>query len=264
MMAHLATASEQLDAAAREQRTVAEQAGVMTRTVAAAAEQTSANVGTVASATEELSATIQEISGSIGQAAGAAAAGVNEAQGSAATVQDLAQAANRIGDVVALIRSIAEQTNLLALNATIEAARAGEAGRGFAVVAGEVKDLAGQTAKATEEIARQIAAIQAASQSSVAALEGIRLRIGGIDGITVSVASAMAQQGAATGEIARSVQNAASGTREVTSNIAVLAEQVARTAHSAERLVGVAQDIRVSSKRLKACMEGFVGKLAAA
>ena len=170
------------------------QAGV----VAAASEQTSTNVQTVASATEELTSSISEIGRQVAQSTEIAARAVENARRTGDTARSLAEGAQKIGDVVTLIQSIAAQTNLLALNATIEAARAGDAGRGFAVVASEVKSLAGQTAKATTEISEQIAAIQAASDETVTAIQNVANVIAEIDQIGIAIASAIEEQGSAT------------------------------------------------------------------
>jgi methyl-accepting chemotaxis protein len=191
----------------------------MVSEVAAAASETSANVQTVASAAEELAASIREISGQVAESSRIASTAVSEAERTTDQVRALSLAAQEIGTVVALINEIASQTNLLALNATIEAARAGEAGKGFAVVASEVKQLAGQTAKATTDIARHIAGIQAATEQSVSAISTISETIRRIDSIGTGIAAAVEEQGSATQEIARSITQAASGARIVIDRI---------------------------------------------
>jgi methyl-accepting chemotaxis protein len=187
---------------------------------AAASEEASASVGTVAAATEELASSVAEIGRQVTHSSGVADQAVVKAGQTTEMVEGLTAASEKIGDVLRLIGAIASQTNLLALNATIEAARAGEAGRGFAVVASEVKELANQTAKATEEIAGQVTAIQSATGNCVTAIGGISDTIREISGIATTIAAAVEQQDSATREIARSVQQAAAGTGEVSVNVA--------------------------------------------
>src|SRR3954463_16597876 len=184
-----------------------------------ASNETTSSVQTVSAAAEELSASINEIARQIKDSNDVAARAVHEAEATNGQVAALATAAQKIGDVVRLIEEIASQTNLLALNATIEAARAGEAGKGFAVVASEVKTLATQTSRATEEITSQIAAVQAATDNSVKAIDRIGKTIQSISSISGSIAAAVEEQTAATREIARNVEHAAQGTRNVTENI---------------------------------------------
>jgi methyl-accepting chemotaxis protein len=197
----------------------AEETNCQAGTVAAAAGQASANVQTVAAAAEELHASVLEITRQVGHSAQITGEAVASAQRSHLTVQGLSAAAQKIGDVVKLISDIASQTNLLALNATIEAARAGEAGKGFAVVASEVKSLANQTGKATENIASQVTAMQTATADAVKSIEDIGATITTMSAIATAIASAVEEQGAATREIARNVQEAARGTDQVSSNI---------------------------------------------
>ncbi|WP_282608777.1 methyl-accepting chemotaxis protein [Pelagibius sp. Alg239-R121] len=209
-------------------------------TVAGAAEEATANVQTIASASEEMANTIKEVSRQVSESTSIATQAVQQAEHTNETVQGLAQAASKIGEVVDLISDIAEQTNLLALNATIEAARAGEAGKGFAVVASEVKNLANQTAKATEDISSQIGGMQSATGEAVNAIEEIRETIQKIDSIAGSIAASVEEQGNATDEIARSVQEAATGNQEVSSRIG----QVSSAAAESGRLAG---EVRTNS-----------------
>ncbi len=216
-----------------------------------AAEQSSANVRDIASAADELAMSVLEIERQVSQAHSIAMKAVSEAVATNDTVQELSEAAGRIGDVIRMINDIAEQTNLLALNATIEAARAGEAGRGFAVVAGEVKALAGQTARATEEIGTQIAGMQQATDRSIAAIGAIKTTIGEIGDISSAIAAAVTEQGAATQEIARSVETASRRSGETTEQITKVTEatEISRVhsvaAHDvSDRLEQLAQSMR--------------------
>ena len=232
--------------------------------VAAAAGQTTANVQTVAAATEQLSSSVREIARQVADSAAAAGSAVSQAESTNATVAALAEAASRIGDVVKLISDIAGQTNLLALNATIEAARAGEAGKGFAVVASEVKNLATQTARATEDISRQIGEIQAATQKAVGDIKGIGETIKRIHETSSAIASAVEEQGAATGEIARNVQEAARGSKAVASTIEEVDRAAGATGASVGRVSEASASLGVQSTRLRDEVEKFLTRVRAA
>ena len=193
-----------------------------------------------------------------------AADAVKQARQTDGRINELSQAAGRIGDVVKLITAIAEQTNLLALNATIEAARAGEAGRGFAVVASEVKQLASQTAKATDDISSQIAGMQAATQESVGAIKEIGATIGRISEIAATIAAAVEEQGAATQEIARNVGEAAKGTAQVASNITDVNRGAGETGSASSQVLASAQSLSSESNHLKAEVDRFLSTVRAA
>ncbi|BAI75185.1 methyl-accepting chemotaxis protein (plasmid) [Azospirillum sp. B510] len=237
---------------------IAEQTNQQAVAVANAATIASMNVQTVAAAAEELTRSIEEINQRIASSSRMAADAETEVRKTNGTVASLAEAARKIGDVVSLIQSIAAQTNLLALNATIEAARAGEAGKGFAVVAQEVKTLANQTAKATEEIAAQIGEIQSVSGSAVDAIQGIGKTIIGISETVTAVAASAEEQEAATREISRNVQQAAVGTREVSSNIEGMKESAEKTGSMAHQARSAADSLSQQSVLLRREVEGFV------
>jgi methyl-accepting chemotaxis protein len=232
--------------------------------VAAASEETSANVQSVASATEEMAGSINEIGRQVSDSNRIANEAVDQAERTDARIAELSHAASRIGDVTKLITTIAEQTNLLALNATIEAARAGEAGRGFAVVAQEVKALAAQTAKATSEISTQITGMQAATQESVLAIKEISGTIGRVSEIAAAIAAAIEQQGAATQEIARNVQQAAIGSTQVATSIADVNRGAGDTGSASAQVLSSAQLLSNENKRLKAEVVKFLATVRAA
>ncbi|XYD10554.1 methyl-accepting chemotaxis protein [Methylobacterium sp. NMS12] len=264
LVEHLAGAAAGLERAAATMAGNAEHAGTQSQSVTRAAETTAHNVEAVAAATEELAATASEIGVQVTQTSTAAESAVEATRRTRASVQALARSADGIGQVVSLISTIAGQTNLLALNATIEAARAGEAGRGFAVVATEVKDLATQTAKATEEIAGQIAAMRTATHEAVAAIEEIGGTIEQVHGIALGVAAAVEEQQLATQEIARSVSEAASGTRAVTDTMALVLGAARETGASAAEVLDAAADIARRSNGLGGEVAGFVAQVRAA
>jgi methyl-accepting chemotaxis protein len=260
----LSSAATEMQATAETMSATAQQTTVQSVSVASAAEQTSANVQTVAVATEELSSSIREIAEQVAKSSSIAGRAAQEAKQTDATVQALAAGAQKIGDVVALISNIAGQTNLLALNATIEAARAGEAGRGFAVVATEVKELASQTAKATEEIASQINAIQEETRTAVAAIQTIGSTIEEMNAIAAGVAAAMEEQGAATSEIARNVQQAAQGTQVVTGTILDVKRGAGETGSASAQVLSAAQELARHSEELGREVDSFLSGVKAA
>ncbi|HYI68541.1 MAG TPA: methyl-accepting chemotaxis protein [Skermanella sp.] len=256
--------AERMSAASENLSEVAESSKSRATVVAGASEQTSANVQTVAAATEELAASIAEIGRQVTHAADRARNAVSEAHQTGETVRALDDAAQRIGAVVGLIQQIATQTNLLALNATIEAARAGEAGKGFTIVAHEVKNLAGQTAKATEEISSQISAIQASTRQTVEAIAGIAATVGEIDHTSAAIASAVEQQASATREITRNTNEAARGTQEVSSNILGVTEDANRTGAAAGEVHTAAGDLRRQAAVLGTEIDRFLDRIRAA
>jgi len=258
------SATTEMQATASSMTATAEETSRQSTVVASASEEASMNVQTVASATEELSASVSEISRQVTQSAQIAGRAVADADRTNAQVRGLADSAQKIGDVVSLINDIASQTNLLALNATIEAARAGEMGKGFAVVASEVKNLANQTAKATEEIGAQIGGIQNATGEAVRAIQSIGQTIGEINEIATTIASAVEEQGAATQEIARNVQQAAVGTQQVSSNIASVSQAASMTGAAADQVLAAAGELSKQSETLRGKVETFLSAIKAA
>ncbi len=264
IVATVSSASTQLEASAGTLTSTAERAQQLTTTVAAASEEASTNVRSVASATEEMASSINEIGRQVQDSARMAGEAVDQARKTNDRVSELSKAAARIGDVVELINTIAGQTNLLALNATIEAARAGEAGRGFAVVASEVKALAEQTAKATGEIGQQITGIQTATQDSVNAIKEIGGTIEKLCEISSTIASAVEEQGAATQEMSRNVQQAAHGTQQVSSNITDVQRGASETGSASSQVLAAAQSLSGDSNRLKLEVGKFLNSVRAA
>lgn len=256
--------SGEFESAARNLTETARSTAHLSKASADASAQASEHVRNAAAASEELTSSIAEISRRVQESNGIAADAVQQAVATDARMADLSMAGDRIGDVVKLITSIAEQTNLLALNATIEAARAGEAGRGFAVVAQEVKNLAGQTAKATDEISSHIVNMQSATRESVAAIKAIGQTIEQINDIATSIAAAVEQQGAATHEIAKSVQAAATVTTEVAANVGDVARGANRTGETSDEILKSAQALSGESLHLQAEVERFLDGVRAA
>jgi len=253
----LASASEQLTDVSSQLSAVAEQSSAQSSMVAAATEQISTNVGVLAAAGDDMSAAIQEIANSSNQAAQTASEAVTHAAEASATVERLGASSQEIGDVVKLITSIAEQTNLLALNATIEAARAGDAGKGFAVVAGEVKELAQQTAHATEQVVNRIATTQSDAAAATAAIAQINEVIGRIDALQMTVSAAVEQQSATTNEMVRNVTEVSTGTQEISSNINGIATAASQTTESATETATTAAEVSRAANQLRELVGAF-------
>ncbi|MGO4712553.1 methyl-accepting chemotaxis protein [Bradyrhizobium sp. 2TAF24] len=260
----LMTSANSMQSTAQGMAATAGRSSELANAVASAAEETAINVQTVSAGTEELSSSIAEISRQVTSSSEVAGRAVEEAGRTDATMQGLADSANRISVVVDLIQTIASQTNLLALNATIEAARAGEAGKGFAVVASEVKSLANQTASATEEIRSQITQVQQVTASAVAAIRGISETIGVMSEYTTTITTAVEQQGSATREIARNIQQAASGTTEVSSNIVGVSQASAEAGSAAEQVLSASSALRRDADDLRDGIHAFLADIRAA
>jgi methyl-accepting chemotaxis protein len=262
-IAELGAISDQMLESSTQLAESADRVAHRTEGATSASAEASSNVRDIASAADELAASVMEIDRQVAQSNAIAEKAMGEAERTNSAVQELSEAAKRIGDVVSLITDIAEQTNLLALNATIEAARAGEAGRGFAVVAGEVKALAGQTAKATEDIAKQIAAMQHATDRSISAIGAIERTIRDIGAISGAIAAAVSQQGAATQEIARSVDVAAKRTHDTTEEVSRVGDATDNTRASVEMVKSVAEDLGVVARRIRDQVDVFSQQLRA-
>lgn len=260
----VSSASTELQSSARAMTSTAEETTAQATAVASASAQATGNVNAVASATEELSNSINEITRQVDQSSSITGKAVEEAGKTTETVQDMAQMAEKVGEVISLINDIAEQTNLLALNATIEAARAGEAGKGFAVVASEVKNLATQTAKATEEISSHISGMQEVTGNTTRAIKGISATVNQVNDISTSIAAAVEEQGAATSEIARNIQEAAQGTQEVSSNIAGVTDAAGESGQAANQVLEAAGELSTQSEILSQEVDRFLAEIRAA
>ncbi len=264
LVGHLAAGSSEMEATAQSMSGIAQHGNQQATSVAAAVEQANAGVQTVAAAAEELAVSISEISQQVARSTMITGKAAEDSRRTDTIVHALADAATRIGNVVGLIKNIAGQTNLLALNATIEAARAGDAGKGFAVVASEVKNLAQQTALATEDIGAQINQIQVATQEAVAAIGGIADTIRQVSEIATSIAAAVEEQGAATGEIARNVQQTARATQAVTETINGVSQVAQDTGQAAGEVLSAAGGLSHQAERLSGAVNRFVSDIRAA
>jgi methyl-accepting chemotaxis protein len=253
----VASASEELSATSQQITANSAETSAQAKVVSDATEQVSQNLQTVATGAEEMGASIKEIAKNATEAAKVATSAVKVAETTTLTISKLGDSSTEIGQVIKVITSIAQQTNLLALNATIEAARAGEAGKGFAVVANEVKELAKETAKATEDISRKIEAIQTDTKASVEAIATISDVINQINGISNTIATAVEEQNATTNEMARNVSEAAHGSGEITSNIAGVAQAAESTSHGANDTQKAAQQLVETSAELRRLVEQF-------
>ena len=257
-LASFGAAATQLDSTAQSMSALARESAQQTNTAAAAAASTTTNVQSVESAAEAMATSIADINSQVGYAKEIADRASDDIRRTSTTVVGLTQATQKIGEIVTLIQAIAAQTNLLALNATIEAARAGEVGKGFAVVAAEVKGLANQTAKATDEIATQIAAVQKVSGETSSAIQGIGTTIEELNAISTRIAGAMDQQGASTHEISRNVKQAAAGTREMADTMVHVTRAAGESGTASAQVLQAASDLSLRSKSLQSQVATFL------
>ncbi len=259
----VSAASTELESSANAMNETASATSEQATTAAGAADRATANAQTVASAAEELSSSISEIGRQVTHSTTISHSAVGHAREADKRIENLSQGSQRIGEVLKLIADIADQTNLLALNATIEAARAGEAGKGFAVVAGEVKNLANQTAKATDDIAAQVENIQAVTAETIDAIAQISATIDQMEEAATAISAAIEEQDAATREIAVNVEQAAAGTAEVTHNVSLVTEGAQETGSAAQQVLGASSELARQSTVLETEVRGFLERLRA-
>lgn len=259
----VSSASAELQVTAKSMAGISEQTSNQATEASVASQQTSGNVQSVATATEEMTSTISEITHQVSEASSASRQAVEEVENTSKQMDTLAETANKIGEVVEMISSIAEQTNLLALNATIESARAGEAGKGFAVVAGEVKELASQTAKATDEISKQIGDIQNATRQASGSMDSVAQVITKVNEISTSIAAAMEEQGVATQEIASSVNQAAVGTQQVNDNITSVSQASQEAGAASGQVMSAAGELSQQAELLRGEVDKFISQVRA-
>lgn len=264
LLMHVAQSASTMQKSVENMSSMSNKTSERTNATMTATKHTSDNVSAVAAAAEELTAAINEIASQMARTSNITKEAVHKSQSADSTVKQLSDSAQRIGEVIVMISGIAEQINLLALNATIESARAGEAGKGFAVVATEVKNLAGQTSKATETIANQIKEVQSVVSNVVSALDTIRVSIDEVSGVSSTVAAAVEEQGAATREIAMNIQRTSDRVREVSGNVVEVGEMASATNDNAKNVMEAVKTFNEQSRMLQQEIEGFLGNIARA